>query len=170
MPLSRPVEHDTYVKKWDDFYSDYRKRCKEEKIEAVHTTPYKKFLKKFLQLVGQKLVNEMFIFQMPYGLGHIRLNELKGCTNGPQTLRVKAWDRHFRYHWDKTLSFFKFKEYRLFTPGSFLQNLRKQKIHIANEDPYSKDLIGFVPNKYNKKIIALREAYSNRKKAQTNED
>jgi hypothetical protein len=157
--LLRHRENDSYMKKWEHFYRDYRDKCKELKKVPLPYATHREFLKKFLKLVIHKIVDSSFIFQMPYGLGHIRLNESKGVAYGPSNLRIKAWDKHFRFNWDKTLAWFKYKDVRLYKPGHYMQNLRKQKILLANEDPYEKDISGFVQNKYRHRLDYMRAKY-----------
>lgn len=169
--LLRHRENDTYMKKWEDFYKDYKNKCKALNKEPLPYPKHREFLKKFLKLVIHKMVDSSFIFQMPYGLGHMRLNETKGVAYGPSNLRIKAWDKHFRYAWDKTLAWFKYKEVRLFKPSHYMQNLRRQKIIMANEDPYEKDITGFVQNQYRYKLDYLRKTYpTNRVKYTKYED
>lgn len=158
---------DTYSKKWVDFHKEYKDKCTKENKTPIDFVKFREFLKKFLTLIAHRIVEKAFIFQMPYGLGHIRLNETKGVAYGPSNLRIKAWDKHFRFNWDKTLAYFKFQDYRLYKPSPYMQNLRRQKIILANEDPYSKDIQGYVQKKYNKRLDYLRKTYPTNKKENT---
>jgi len=145
---------DTYSKKWVDFHKEYKDKCTKENKTPIDFVKFREFLKKFLTLIAHRIVEKAFIFQMAYG---------------PSNLRIKAWDKHFRFNWDKTLAYFKFQDYRLYKPSPYMQNLRRQKIILANEDPYSKDIVGYVQKKYNKRLDYLRKTYPTNKKENTDE-
>jgi hypothetical protein len=145
-------QKDTYkLLLYPDFHTQYRARKKQlGQLDSVVTRPeFRKVVAKFLELVAYKILNEGFIFHIPYGCGAIRINKTRHKVrdkNFYDNLAVKAWDYTYRFVWDKTLAYFADMDLRIFYPSRKLKTLKRERILDANEDPMMKDMIGYAPN------------------------
>lgn len=160
---SAKKQKDTYkINLYPEFHTQYQARKKElGQHDSIVTRPqFRKVVAKFLELVAYKILNEGFIFHIPYGCGAIRINKTKHKVrdkNFNDVLAVKAWDYTYRFVWDKTLAYFADMDLRIFYPSRKLRKLKREKIIEANENPLEKDLIGYAANSNLKDFAVLAE-------------
>lgn len=164
--MGRKIEKDTFRLGFPDFYKSYKKRKADLKQQdVVDIKVYRKVVQKFLDLMIDKIINEAFVFHMPYGCGAIRLNEREAKPTGgiANYLRLKAWDKAFTYAWDKTLVFFHLSELRSYKPSEYMLMQKKKRILLQNDNPYLKDMIAHMQNRHDKRLQYLRDNYKKNK-------
>lgn len=166
-------QRDTYkINLTPEFYNQYRARKKDlgEVDTTVTNIQFRKVVAKLLELVALKMLTEGFIFHIPYGCGAIRINKTKHKVRAKKfndNLAVKAWDYTYRFVWDKTLAYFADMDLRIFYPSRKLRELKKDRILEANEDPMTKDIIGYASNSEIKDLKALYVLRKKTKKLKT---
>lgn len=148
----RNNQKDTLVRGFSSFYADYKKLKRKESIWEVNLTrkQYYDFFYKLFRLIADKIINDAFIFYMPYGLGNIRVNKTNrklpktGLTND-RSYR-KSWNKLFEIVWDTQFAYIKDKDAKFFKPALRVKKMKYDKIDRANEDPMEKDLMGYNNN------------------------
>ena len=169
-------QRDTYkINLYPEFHTQYaRKKREAGEHDSIVTRPqFRRVVAKFLELVAYKILNEGFIFHIPYGCGAIRINKTKHkvrAKNFNDNLAVKAWDYTYRFVWDKTLAHFADMDLRIFYPSRKLKMLKKDKILEANENPMVKDLIGYAANSKLKDLTQLAQLRKKTKRLKTLEE
>jgi hypothetical protein len=171
--LGRKLEKDTHKISFPEFYQDYvrKKRQAKQKDKVIPIAVWRAVIYKFINLLIAKIVSEGFVFHIPYGCGSLRLNQRKYSPNGiVDMLRLKAWDRSFYYHWDKTTLKFYGSELRVFRPSDYMMTQKKKRILLQNDDPYLRDLIAHASNRYDKRLEILRQKYKEKRTNEVLED
>lgn len=169
-------QRDTYkINLYPEFHTQYARRKKEAgEHDSIVTRPqFRRVVAKFLELIAYKILNEGFIFHIPYGCGAIRINKTRHkvrAKNFNDNLAVKAWDYTYRFVWDKTLAHFADMDLRIFYPSRKLRMLKRDRIIEANEDPMVKDIIGYAANSKLKDFTILKDLRKKTKRLKTIEE
>lgn len=153
----RKNQKDTFTRGFSEFYADYKKLKRKESIWEVNITreQYTKFFYRLFRIIADKIINDAFIFYMPYGLGNIRINKtnrklLKTGMANDRSYR-KSWNKLFEIVWDTQFAYIKDKDSKYFKPSLRLKKMKYDKIDRANEDPMEKDMMGYNTNKAKKR-------------------
>lgn len=171
--MGRRLEKDTHRISFSEFYQDYKrkKRKAKQKDKIIPSQVWRDVVQRFITLLIKKIVTEGFIFHFPYGSGSLRLNQRKYSPNGiVDMLRLKAWDKSFYYHWDKSTVKFSGSEIRVYRPSEYMMMQKKKRILLQNDDPYLRDLIAHASNRYDKRLEILRKNYKEKRNAEVLED
>jgi len=171
--MGRRLEKDTHKISFPEFYQDYKrkKRQAKQKDKVIPLVVWRNVVQRFIFLLIKKIVTEGFIFHFPYGSGSLRLNQRNYSPNGiVDMMRLKAWDKSFYYHWDKSVVRFANSELRVYRPSEYMMQQKKKRILLQNDDPYIRDLIAHVANYYDNRLQKLRQNYKDQRNAKILKD
>lgn len=160
-PASR-YQYDSYNFTMDvPHYRKYSRMMKREglKDRIVSMSVYNKVILSFGKSVIYKIINDGFIFNMPYRLGTLRLdktiNRRKKRSVKTDMETRRSWGDSYKIVWDKTLA--KFPNKSLWTMDfyqNFCRGLKTSRINEGSEDPYDKGLNG-----YKKRVFQKRTTF-----------